>query len=448
MSDDRRPGFGVPEGRGEDPYERFEVAPGLTSIELLAGNQAQQQVIPTLMQSGAYQHPQFGWVIPTATVKTTNSQMFGGDSLGSAFGDALPYMGMLAGMAGLGGLMGGGWESLLGGEGLVGGASGATTSGAVGGAELATGVGGLETAGAGTAAAAGGSAVPSLVGTGTNIFNNLPTLPPGTSSAVGSLLDGGLGSDGPLGGGEGEIFGGLGVNGPTGIPLDVGGGGSSPWDDFIKGLTDTFGGGSESEGGISDILKKLFGGSGGFPWGQLLGALGNNYTQGQYSDDLKEMFDKLVFSSNPLNDPQRQPYQTMYHNLMTNPDSFQQTPFAQGQLNLLGDQFEANVAKFGPSGTQFADYNDRAQDILGKDFFNLANQFSTAGGFQFGNNAAGAGANLLSGAAGANNSGNAGLFGFLSSLFPGWTQPPSGNQAPRTPQPPSQSNQSSNTFYG
>lgn len=131
----------------------------------------------------------------------------------------------------------------------------------------------------------------------------------------------------------------------------------------------------------------------------------NYFMKQQQANSLNSAAGQAAQLNNPMNQPQRAPFQAAYLDLMMNPDSYKMTPFAQGQTNLANQQFDANVSKYGPSGTGFNQYLKNFQNIMSGDFFNLANQYSTAGGFNQGTGGAGSAfASLAGPAASAQNS--------------------------------------------
>lgn len=123
--------------------------------------------------------------------------------------------------------------------------------------------------------------------------------------------------------------------------------------------------------------------------GNVLGALANYLMRNQQQGRLDDAANRSAQLNDPLKQPERAPYQDAFRNLMTNPNGYSQTPFAQGMTNQANNAFKANVSKYGPGGTQFTDYLKNYQNILSSDFFNLANTLSTAGGFNQGTGGAG-----------------------------------------------------------
>lgn len=164
---------------------------------------------------------------------------------------------------------------------------------------------------------------------------------------------------------------------------------------------------SQIGSGLGDVLNQFSGSglptTGGTNWGQtitdflrnpliqgtnltgsnLLGALGNFLTQRDTAQRAQEAAQQIANQNNTLAQPQRFPFQQQFTNLMTNPQGFFQTPYASGQQDLARQAFEANVSKFGPSGTQFNNYLKNFQNIQSQDFFKLADSLSQAGGFTF-----------------------------------------------------------------
>lgn len=177
---------------------------------------------------------------------------------------------------------------------------------------------------------------------------------------------------------------GSGVQGPS-LPGNAGGMPSIPSTgnsvvDKILGntvnnaVTNATGGGGNQQGGNKgnqpDFIQDLIGALGGL--------VGSNISQ----RDFRRILNQVAKLNDPFNQQQRQPMIQAFTNLMTNPNSYQQTPYAQGQMNQLQEQFDADVGKYGPSGTRFINgWMKPAQDIMSKDFFQLADLTGKAGGF-------------------------------------------------------------------
>jgi hypothetical protein len=156
------------------------------------------------------------------------------------------------------------------------------------------------------------------------------------------------------------------------------------------------------------------GANGGFSAGNLIPTLANYLIKNNQSNDLNGAANTIMDRSDALRQPQRQPYQDMLKGLMTDPNSYQQTPYAQGQMGQIQKQLTANLGKYGPSGTQFNDYAKNIQNVMGQDFFKLAETYGNLGGFQFAPTGAAAAAGPLTGAATSQAQGLAGfgnLFG-------------------------------------
>lgn len=125
-----------------------------------------------------------------------------------------------------------------------------------------------------------------------------------------------------------------------------------------------------------------------------LAALANYFMKSQQQDQLNAAGNKAAQLNDPMQQTARLPFQAAYANLMFNPDSYKQTPYAVGQTDLANQAFQANVSKYGPGGTQFSDYLRNFQNIQSQDFFKLADQFQVAGGF---NQGAGGGGSAAAG---------------------------------------------------
>lgn len=168
---------------------------------------------------------------------------------------------------------------------------------------------------------------------------------------------------------------------------------------------------------ISDYLKTPSGsGSNG---SNLLGGLASYLFGQQQQSNLNNSASNIAFQNNPLNQAQRLPFQQAYTNLMLNPNSYNATPYAQGQQNLANQAFQANVSKYGPSGTQFTDYLKNFQNIQGGDFFKLADQYANAGGYnQNTSNTASSTVPLAQGAAQAGLNSSAGFGKIINDAAP------------------------------
>ena len=124
-------------------------------------------------------------------------------------------------------------------------------------------------------------------------------------------------------------------------------------------------------------------------------ALGSNITFGDIaktganflinrsaSNDYMDAANQAQQRANPLNDPQRQPYQQQLSQLLSNPSQFySQNPVVQAQLNLAKQQFEANTGKMGTGGTQFNDYLKNVQNVAAGTFNDQAKLLGDLGGF-------------------------------------------------------------------
>lgn len=117
-----------------------------------------------------------------------------------------------------------------------------------------------------------------------------------------------------------------------------------------------------------------------------IGTAGANWlVQNQLANRLEGVANKAASLSNPLDAPQRQPYQGMLSQLLTNPQQFYATnPVVQGQLDLAKNQFNANAAKLGTGGTVFNDYLKNVQNIASGTFNDQASLLAGLGGFNQG----------------------------------------------------------------
>lgn len=204
-------------------------------------------------------------------------------------------------------------------------------------------------------------------------------------------------------------------------------------------LGGTLGGTAAAGGGFWDQISSLFN-SGASSVGNALtqmipnsanmgntalSGLLNYFMQSQRQNDLQSAAERSAQLNDPMQQPQRLPYQAALANLMFNPQGYAMSPYAQGQTNLANQAFQANVSKYGPGGTQFNDYLKNFQNIMSADFFKLADQFQTAGGFNQGAGGAGSAYGNLAGQAA--NAGPSAFEGF-GALFsqPRQTSVPSG----------------------
>lgn len=209
----------------------------------------------------------------------------------------------------------------------------------------------------------GWSTNPSLTDLGGNGFD------------FGNLTNSG-GLDGPMGDSLRNYFSEMGPNNP----FSPGNAGNSAWSSFTDFLKNPLIEGTNATGG------------------NVLSSLANYLIRNQQSGRLNDAANRSAQLNDPMQQPQRAPFQQAFTNLMTNPNSYQQTPYAQGMTNQANQAFQANVSKYGPGGTQFSDYLKNYQNILSSDFFNLANTLSTAGGFNQGTGGAGSAFGQLAGA--------------------------------------------------
>lgn len=278
-------------------------------------------------------------------------------------GELVKY-GILA--AGTAGLMGGlpGTTSIFSGA--------APASGWTSGYDLAGG--GSLGGGAATAGATGGG------GTFSGISDMFSTTPgaggsftfPGSDLLTGGTATGGAESFGTS---TGAGMGGL---------ADYAGGGFTPpgtsggFTNFLTGLKNAFtpGGTTGGTGDLSSMFPSMT-----IP--NIAGSLLNYYTGQKQAGQMQSAAERAAELSNSLLQPQRQPFQIAYQNLMLQPGGYQMTPFAQGQKNLIDQALQANLAKYGPSGTQYTDYAKNIQNLISSDFFNYANQLRGAGGYEF-----------------------------------------------------------------
>lgn len=118
---------------------------------------------------------------------------------------------------------------------------------------------------------------------------------------------------------------------------------------------------------------------------QILPSVINWLVQNNRGNSIEDATNRGITLADPLSHPEREVFQQDFLNLLRNPGGYKQTPFAQGQMNELKSAFNANVSKFGPSGTQFVKgYMEPANNIISKDFFNLANTLGNASGYLMG----------------------------------------------------------------
>lgn len=328
----------------------------------------------------------------------------GAGTLGGGFSGGAAGGGGLSGVASGGGSIFDAIESTV--------AGGASGGGGIAGGEAAVGAGagGAGAATGGGIAGTGVTAGQALSGAGaaTTIANNLggggvdPNNPNGFVGGAGGGASGD-GTGGFTGGGSGgDVTGGTGGGSISDGSIDW----SALWSRIQNGED------------VSSVFKNIFGnGSNGFfdnLFGNLTGnsllRAGLNYAQqkdlqGQLIDYAREAANR----NDALKSPERIPYQQKLSSLMSDPNSYQQTPYAQSMMGQLKDQFQANVGKYGPSGTQFNDYNKKAANYIGDDFFRLAETYGNLGGFQF---APSGGAAMTSLAGQAANAGGNALAGF------------------------------------
>lgn len=140
---------------------------------------------------------------------------------------------------------------------------------------------------------------------------------------------------------------------------------------------------------ISDFLRSPMIPGTNATGGNVLAGLANFFMRQQQQNALNNAANRSATLNDPMQQPQRFPFQLALNNLLLNPGGYSQTPYATGQTDLARQAFEANVSKFGPGGTTFNDYLKNFQNIQSQDFFKLAEQFMTAGGFTQGTGGAG-----------------------------------------------------------
>jgi len=216
-------------------------------------------------------------------------------------------------------------------------------------------------------AAAGGAGA---AGAGAGEFALSAGLPAG--AGIGGVGTAGLGLTAPAATSAiGSLGGGLGLTAGAGAAASLGAGG-----------------GSSALGGLGDFVTSLFkptaqGGSG-LSVADFAKTGLNYFLNQQSADNLSEAAKTAASMSNPLNDPQRQPYQQDLAALLANPTQFFETnPVVKAQMDLARRQFEANSAKMGVGGTQFNDYLQNVQNNAASSFDNQAKLLAGLAGFNF-----------------------------------------------------------------
>lgn len=258
-------------------------------------------------------------------------------------------------LAGLGGFLPG-TESIFG--------AGAAGAGAP---SFAGGAGG----GAATAGAAGGGGALATGGIGVGELAAI-----GGAGAAGAGAGGGSLFAGGAGGGAGAVGGATGAL--TSAPAS-----------FLSGL--------------GDFATSLFAptSGSGIGWGDIAKTGLNFLLNKDTASDFEDAALRSAYMSNPLNDPQRQQYQSQLSQLMANPTSFYESnPVVRAQLDLARQQFEANSAKMGVGGTQFNSYLKDVQNIAAGTFNDQAKLLQGLGGFNFASESGGG--NYLKGMTSAN----------------------------------------------
>lgn len=242
----------------------------------------------------------------------------------------------------------------------------------------------------GGGAGATGSSLTSSVG---NMWSGLANAAEGMTGAVGAgeALTAGAGTlAGVADGGAMDMMGSAG----TGIPgSTTTAGGVMGQTGFSIGAGQTAANAAYGGNAFTDFLKVIgsaftstAGANGfGFNPSQILPALTNFLVQKNLAGDQRDAGAAAANRIDPLMQAQRQPFIQNATNLMTQqpgqPGSYSQSPFAQGQMNQLQQQFDNRISKYGPSGTSFINgWMQPAQDIMSKDFFNLFNSNAQAGG--------------------------------------------------------------------
>ena len=242
-----------------------------------------------------------------------------------------------------------------------------------------------------------GSPLAGQVATGNTFLDNYLSNSGVNLGNSGGGVQPGLGSINP----SDAVGGNLGINGGSNVP----GIGSQ--------VDPTTGGGTS---GIPSSLSNLF--------GNAAGAAVNWAAYNDIADKYIQAAKDLQRTGNPLNDPQRQQYQTMLSNQMNNPQSFWETDsYGSGLISMAGKQFQANSAKMGTGGTQFSDYLSNLTDAAGKSFNEQATLRGNLGGFNMPAQGTNASANLLSQGVNAQNAAYTGL----GNLFGNNVMTPSGN---------------------
>lgn len=178
-------------------------------------------------------------------------------------------------------------------------------------------------------------------------------------------------------------------------------------------MPDTTGGG----GGLSGLLKQIFGGGGApgsyqFPWGtaisSLLGFLGNK----EQSKDLNGLMQQIMAAQDPFAS-QRPQYQKQLSGLASNPSNFFSDPAISQAIKSAMDQSNRSLVAQGynSSGNQMAELTKVAQNEAFKQYLPFLQQIGGFAGAGFGpGNMAGAGAVGQAGAAATNQGiGNLGV---------------------------------------
>lgn len=162
------------------------------------------------------------------------------------------------------------------------------------------------------------------------------------------------------GGNNMSIFSGIGGGnfmggGDQQIGLDSGGGGSSGGGDMWGGIGNIFGGG--------------------------LGMLQGRNLQNQYNTNTQN----AITQANPLNNPQRQPYQRDLAAMYNDPSAFMANdPFINASKTAVGQQEQANFAKSGNLPLEAIMGSAQFQQVLSQAFNDRIKQFTTLGGFDQG----------------------------------------------------------------
>lgn len=193
-------------------------------------------------------------------------------------------------------------------------------------------------------------------------------------------------------GGLGAAGAGAGAAGATATELGTALAGAGDWAalDALAGVPAGATYGAEAAGGLfsglGDFVSSLLptGQDNPFTLGNLGSAAANYFFNQQAAGDYKDAANQAFQQGNPLNDPRRQPYQQQLAQLLSNPTEFYNTnPVVKAQMDLARRQFEANSAKMGVGGTQFADYLKNVQNNAASTFNSQAELLSGLGGFGF-----------------------------------------------------------------